>query len=106
MAELGTGVEAELLGERCPALLEHAQRVGLPARPVQREHQLAPQSLPQRMVGDEHLEIADESLVMGERQLRVDPLLDEGEPHLLQASDVGLGELLVGEVRQRWAAPQ
>ncbi len=106
LAQLGTGVEAELLGEHGAALLEHAQRIGLPSGAVEGQHQLGPQSLAERMVGDEHLELADEPLMMGERELHFDPLFDEGNAHLLQTSDVRLRELLVGEVRQRCAAPQ
>ncbi len=42
----------------------------------------AAQSLAERMVGDEHLELADEPLVMGERELHLDSLFEEGDAAL------------------------
>jgi hypothetical protein len=39
-------------------------------------------------------------------ELRVDPILDRGQTQLLQARDRRLGERVVGEIRERRAAPQ
>ena len=44
------GVDAELAGEQVTGPAVGGQRVGLPTAPVQRQHQLAVQPLPQRMV--------------------------------------------------------
>ena len=43
------GLERELVGEETAALLVHLQRVGLPARAVEREHQFAAQALAERI---------------------------------------------------------
>ena len=57
LAELVTGFEPELLTEKLTAVLEHAERVGLPAGAVQREHQQPAEPLAQRMRRDELLEL-------------------------------------------------
>ena len=81
-------------------------RFGLAPGPVQRQHQLAAQPLAQGMRLDQRLELADERSVAAERQVGFDPLLDSDQAQLLEPSDLGLGEWLVGEVRQRRATPE
>ena len=44
------GVDAELAGEQVADMAVGGQRVALPAAPVQRQHELAVQPLPQRML--------------------------------------------------------
>jgi hypothetical protein len=44
--------------------------------------------------------------VAAEREVGLDPLLERGEAEFLEPSDLGLRERLVGEVRERVAAPQ
>ena len=51
--ELRTGVEPQLVGEPLPRLGVHGQGVRLSAGAVQREHQLAGESLSERMGGDQ-----------------------------------------------------
>ena len=41
-----------------------------------------------------------------ERQVRVDPLLERARPQLLEPSDLGLREALVGDVGERSPPPQ
>ena len=76
------------------------------ARPVQRQHQLAPQPLPIGMLADEPLEIADHRRVAAQRQLRVDPPLHRADVQLFQAGDLRLRERVVPKVAQRWPPPQ
>jgi len=45
LAELGTWLDAELVGERGSQLAVRAQGVGLAAAPVQREDELVPEAL-------------------------------------------------------------
>ena len=82
------------------------QRLGLTPRSVEREHQLAPQALPQRVLRDQRLELADELSAAAELEVGVDPLLERLQAQLLEPADLGLGERLEGEVGERWAAPQ
>jgi hypothetical protein len=106
LPELMTRFEPELVAQDVATVLEDAQRVGLPAGPVQREHQQAPQPLAQRMRRDELLELDDHTLVPTERELEVEPLLDHGEPQLGQSGDGRGRELLVREVGEGIAPPQ
>ncbi len=57
--ELGRGIDAELVDERLAGPAVGVERIRLPAAPVEREHQQADGPLPQRMLGDERLELAD-----------------------------------------------
>ena len=82
------------------------QRVGLAAAAVQREHQLAVQSLAERMVGHEPGELTDDVAVAAGQQLLVDRRLDRAEPELLESADLGGGERLVGHVGKGRAPPQ
>ena len=69
-------LEAQLLDEQLAALAIDLERLRLPARAVEREHQLGAQPLAQRMSVDERLELGDELRVCADRELRLGPLLD------------------------------
>ena len=58
------------------------QRVGLPAGPVQRNHQQAAGPVAQRMRGDERLRARRSGPVSAELQLDVEPLLERRDPQL------------------------
>ena len=100
------GVDAEFAGEQFADPLVGGERVGLPAAAVQRQHELAVQPLPQRMPGGQLLQLGDERVVPAERQVGVDPGLQNGEPQFLQPGGLGPGEGVVGQVGQHRAAPQ
>ena len=59
-AQVGPGFDPDLLGQDPPGLGQRAQRVGLPAGPVERERQVPVQPLAERVGGDRGLEVADE----------------------------------------------
>ena len=61
LAERAAGFDAELVDKRGPRCLEGLECLGLAVAAVQAEHQLTAQALPQRMLRDERLELADES---------------------------------------------
>src|SRR5215204_5860817 len=52
------------------------------------------------------LELGDERRVAAEREVGVDPVLERGEPLLLEPRDLRLRERLVAEVGERTPAPQ
>ena len=106
LAEFVTGLQPEFLTEKLTAILEHAERVGLPARAVQRDHQQPAESLTQRIRRDELLQLRDGLLVATEPELDVEPLLDHGETEFGQAGGRARGEVLVGEVGERIAPPE
>ena len=58
------------------------------------------------MLRDERLELRDQIGVALELELGGDPFLDDGQAQLLETPDLGLGENLVSEVRQRRSTPE
>ena len=99
-------IDPELVDEGPARILVGVQGLRLPTRPVQRRHQIPPQALAERVLGDECLELSDQLVVAPEREVGVDPELDCCQPDLLEPGDRRLGEALVGEVRERRAPPQ
>ncbi len=106
LPQLRRRLDPELVDEQPTALVVETDRLRLPASPVEREHQLRPELLAQGVYADELLELADERPVPAQLQVGVDSPLERGQPELLQASDRGLGERVVGEIRQRRPSPQ
>jgi hypothetical protein len=99
-------VDAELLDERAASAPEDLEGIGLPATAVEREHQLAPQTLAKHVLCDQRLELRHQLVMAAERQLGVDAILDRREPQLLEPSDLALRECLALEVGQRLAPPE
>ena len=105
-AEPLAGLDPQLL-DQCPAgVLVGLEGVGLAVRAVEREHQLRPQALSVGVLADQRLELPHHLGMAAERQLRLDQLLQGGDPQVVETGDLALGEGLVGELRQWRAAPQ
>ncbi len=102
----GPGIDAELLDEGLACSAVGGERVGLPARAVEREHELRARALAQRLGLDERLELGDELGVAAQREVGVDALLDDDGSQLLESRDLRLRERLVDEVGQRRSAPE
>ena len=71
-AQLGPRLDADLLGQHPPGLGERAQRLGLPARPVQGEREVPVEPLAERVGGDCRLEVADELAPATEGELGIE----------------------------------
>jgi hypothetical protein len=99
------GVDAELAGEQVADAPVGGERLGLPAAAVQRQHELAVQPLPQRMLAGQLFQLAGERVVPAQRQVGVDPRLQRGQPQLLQPGRLGPGERVVGQIGQHRATP-
>ena len=99
-------LDAELLDQRPARVLVGLQRVGLAVRAVEGQHQLRPQALPVGVLGDQRLQLPDHLGVAAERQLGLDQLLERRDAQVVEPGDLALRERLVGEIRQRRAAPQ
>ena len=99
-------LDSQLFDERLTQAGVGAQRVGLPAAAIQRHHQLASETLPQRVLAHQLREFADECAVFAKGKVRADAILEGREPQFGQPSDVGLGERLEGEVCECLTAPQ
>jgi hypothetical protein len=104
-AQLRPGFHADLSDEVTAGPLEGEQGVTLPPAAVQREHQLRPQSLPQRMLAYQALQLGGHLGVSAQRQAGLDPGLQRGQPRLFQPSGLRGTEQCVLEVRVRGAPP-
>jgi hypothetical protein len=98
--QLGPGLDAEAVDERCPGARVRLERLGLPAGAVERDHELPAEPLAQRVVSDQPFELGDELAVAPVREVGVDPVLDQREPELVEARDLGLRPRLVPELVQ------
>jgi hypothetical protein len=104
--QLLAGLEPELADEEVARLAVRRQRVGLSARAVEREHELAAQPLAQGVLRDETLRLRHELRVPPEREIGIDAILERSEAQLLQPLDVDAGERLERQIGERTAAPQ
>ena len=55
-----------------PRFLDRLERLRLAVRPVERCHQISPQTLAVRVLGDEPFELPDELIVVPEREVGID----------------------------------
>ena len=99
------GLEAEVLGQQPTCLAIRIERLGLPPRSIQREHELRAQTLPQRVLSDRCLQLTHDAEMPAKCQLGLETLLERGQPELLEPSGLSLSERLIGELGQRRAAP-
>jgi hypothetical protein len=98
--------EAQLLDVVAPRFPIRLQRLSLAAGAVEGEHELAAQPFAERVLGDESLQLRDQRRASADAELRLDALLERGEPQLLEAFDLHPRERFEGEVAERPAAPQ
>jgi len=75
LAELGPRLDPELGDERLAGRAVRVERVDLPPRPVEREHQLLARTVAQRVLRHERLELGNQLSVAAESEVGVDPLL-------------------------------
>ncbi len=106
LLQLAARLEPELAVEIGPRLLVPLERVGLTAGAVQREHELRPQTLAQRLLEHERFELGHERGMAAESKVGLDPQLERRQAELLQPGDLGLGEGLGLEICKRWAPPE
>ena len=106
LAQRPSRLKPELLDERAPRLLVSLERLGLTTRAVQRQHQVAPKTLPDRVLEDECLQLADDARVSPQLEVGLDSFLECRQTKLLEAGDLRLGERLVRQIGKRGAAPQ
>ncbi len=107
LLQLRRRVDPQLVGQQPPRLLICAEGISLPARSIQGEHELAPETFSKRVLGRQVLELGNESLMPTEGQMRVDAQFHGGEPQTVQPSrQVPQGGRLVGDIDQRNAVPE
>ena len=69
-------LDPELVDEVPTSITVRRQRLRLPIRAVQGEHELAPDSLAERVILYERLELPDEVRMTSEREVSLDSLLE------------------------------
>ena len=104
--QLRPWLDPELLDERSARIVIGRERLGLAAAPVEREHQLTPEPLAQRLRADERLDLRDELGVRPKLEVGGDPLLEHAEAQILEPVDLRLRERLQLEIGERRATPQ
>ena len=106
LAELGAGIDAELVDEGLTRSAIGGEGVGLPTGAVEGQHELGTRTLAERLCLDERLELRDELGVAAQREIGVDALLENDRAELLEAGYLVLRERLVEEVRERRPTPE
>ncbi|HXH88581.1 MAG TPA: hypothetical protein VNI55_08255 [Gaiellaceae bacterium] len=94
----GPRLDPQLVEEGAARVPEDVEGLRLPAVPVERDHQLPLEPLPERLGDDERAELRDQFGARPASELRVEPILDRGEAKLLQPVDLCAGEREEGEL--------
>ena len=104
--QLGVGLDPQLLDQQPAPLAHHLERLRLPAAAIQRQHQVRPQPLSQRMLGHQRPRRSDQVGVAPAGELGAYPLLDRLDAQLLEAVDLALCEVFEAVIGQRRPAPE
>ena len=99
-------IEAQLVGEELPESLVRPKGLRMPSRAVQREHEDLAGPLAKGVLPDGCLDQRQRIWDRPRLEQRGSQLLDRVEVSVVEASDVRLGEFLVGEVGQCRATPE
>ena len=99
-------LEPPLLVERTAGRLVRVERLLLPPGAVQREHEEAAEPFAVGVLRGEPGRVGDRVVVAAELDLRLDPVLERGQPELVEAGDLALEERLEREVGERGPAPE
>ena len=99
------GLESKLVDERRAGTTVDLERIGLPARPVERDHQLPVEPLAEPVLGHERLELSHELAAAAKPEQRVDAILDRRNPELLQPTCLDDRPVLERQLRKRGPAP-
>ena len=105
-AQLGPGLDPDLLDQRLARLAVGIEGLGLAPGAIEGEHALGVKALAQWLLGDQSLEPNDRILMAPGRQLGVDRQFERPHVELLEATDLRAGERLGGDVGERGAAPE
>ena len=104
--KLGPRLEAELVGEHTPRLLERLERIRLAAAAVQRQHQLPPQPFAVGVVREGRPERRRELPVLAEREPDLEVLLERVDVQRLEPACLGAEPRRAGQALQRRPAPE
>ena len=96
-AQVGAGLDAELVDQKPPHPAVRRECVGLPAPAIQSRHQRGPQPLAERVTGHQHLELADELAAGAEVDPSGHDVLEQPQPDLLEPGPMGRRPVAVVE---------
>src|SRR5215469_17863015 len=105
LLQLGPGLKAELLGEPAAGVAVNRQRLSPAPATVERQHQLAYGSFPQRMLGYQRRQFPRYLAMPAERELMPVADLRDSPPPLVPRGRGGLDHQAL-DARQGGAAPQ
>src|SRR5690242_7913804 len=100
------GLESQLFGQRRARALVDLECVALTTNPVESEHQLAGQALTGWLLGHQGLKLTNHLRLPPQSELGFDPAFQRAQPELVQATNLGLREVLESDLGQRWTSPQ
>ena len=106
LPQLPPRLDPEHLDQGSSPIRVCGQCLSIAARPIEREHQVPAQSLSQRMVPHECLELTDEVAAAAGGQIGLDPVLEARQPRLLQTGNLRLREAVMAEIGERRPSPQ
>ena len=107
LAQALVRLEAQIGGEHATRILVGGERIGLPAKPVQRRHQLSSQPLVIGIVLDEPGDLGgDRALVAAEVELRVDAIERRTPAQLLELVRSELELTVPADAVEGSAAPE
>jgi hypothetical protein len=106
VAQLLPGLHAELLHEVPASRPVRREGVRLTSRAVQRKHELPPERLPERVLRDERLQLADEARVATKSEVSLDSKLQCGEPEVVEARGRDVRERFSLNACEHGAAPE
>ena len=104
--ELRRRIDPELVGEDLPDALIGGECLCLSPLPVEAEHELSPDALPERMLSDQDLGLADDARLLPDRQEGVDAVLTGHQPELIEARRLREQRAVIGDIRERGTTPE
>ena len=104
-AQLLAWLYTKFVDEQAARVRVDRQRLGLTAGPVKRQHQLSAEPLSIRILIDQRFQIADDSGLVPEGKVRLDPRFQRSQPTLLESAEFGGREGLIRELCQRFSPP-
>ena len=105
VAEPRTRLDPDLVDQHTARTLVRGQCLRLSTEPVEAEDQLLPEPFPERVLGDQRLELGDKRRVDVVGQVQIDAHLGGGDPEPVEASTLLDADCHVVEPFERGAAP-
>ena len=104
--QVSSRLDAKLLDKRSPGILVDGKRVGLAAAPVQGQHELGAEPLPERVCSGQRLKLGNELPMAAQVQPGVGSHFDCLQTQLLQPRQLVASEQLRRDISQRTSPPE